>query len=44
VRWDDPGIGIEWPAAPDVMSPRDRALPSVDLERLRNEGLAAALG
>jgi dTDP-4-dehydrorhamnose 3,5-epimerase len=23
VRWDDPKLGIEWPAAPEVISPRD---------------------
>lgn len=26
-RWDDPGIGIEWPAKAVVMSDRDKALP-----------------
>lgn len=31
VRWDDPAIGIEWPAAPSVISPRDASYP--DLER-----------
>ncbi len=27
VRWDDPDIAIAWPAAPEVLSDRDRALP-----------------
>lgn len=26
-RWDDPAFGIEWPAAPAVMSDRDRSFP-----------------
>lgn len=27
LRWNDPAIGIDWPAAPSVVSPRDAALP-----------------
>ena len=27
VRWDDPAFGIAWPAAPQVISDRDRAWP-----------------
>ncbi|WP_198377972.1 dTDP-4-dehydrorhamnose 3,5-epimerase family protein [Neoroseomonas rubea] len=27
VRWDDPAFGIAWPAAPAVMSERDRSWP-----------------
>jgi dTDP-4-dehydrorhamnose 3,5-epimerase len=27
VRWDDPAIGIVWPAAPAVISERDRSYP-----------------
>jgi dTDP-4-dehydrorhamnose 3,5-epimerase len=27
VRWDDPAIGIDWPAAPASMSERDRGYP-----------------
>ncbi len=27
VRWDDPGIGVEWPFRDPVLSPRDLALP-----------------
>jgi dTDP-4-dehydrorhamnose 3,5-epimerase len=44
IRWDDPAVGIEWPIAPEVMSDRDRELPGVDLDRVRELGLAAALG
>ena len=29
VRWDDPGIGVDWPLTPVVMSDRDRTLPTV---------------
>lgn len=29
VRWDDPALAIAWPAAPEVMSGRDRELPSL---------------
>lgn len=28
-RWDDPEIGIDWPAEPTVVSKRDRALPAL---------------
>jgi dTDP-4-dehydrorhamnose 3,5-epimerase len=32
VRWNDPGIGIEWPLDPgDTMSEKDRNWPDVDL-------------
>ena len=27
IRWNDPAIGIAWPFAPAVVSPRDAALP-----------------
>ncbi len=27
VRWDDPTFGIEWPAEPQVMAPRDAGYP-----------------
>lgn len=30
VRWDDPAFGIEWPAAPALMSPADAAYPHLD--------------
>lgn len=29
VRWDDPAFGIEWPAAPTVISERDASYPFV---------------
>jgi dTDP-4-dehydrorhamnose 3,5-epimerase len=29
-RWDDPAIGIEWPAAPQIILPRDREFPPFD--------------
>ena len=30
VRWDDPAIGIDWPAAPALISERDRAYPLLE--------------
>jgi len=30
VAWDDPGLGIGWPARDPVLSDRDRANPSLD--------------
>ncbi len=27
VRWDDPAFGIQWPAAPELISERDRTYP-----------------
>ena len=29
VRWDDPDLGIEWPVAETIVSPRDARLPSL---------------
>jgi dTDP-4-dehydrorhamnose 3,5-epimerase len=29
VRWDDPAIAIEWPAAPEVISARDASYPDL---------------
>jgi dTDP-4-dehydrorhamnose 3,5-epimerase len=29
VRWDDPGIGIDWPVKAPLLSPKDAALPSL---------------
>lgn len=29
IRWDDPALGIEWPIAEPVLSPKDRALPTL---------------
>jgi dTDP-4-dehydrorhamnose 3,5-epimerase len=30
VRWDDPGIGIEWPVQDPVLSGKDAAAPLLD--------------
>ncbi len=30
-RWSDPAFGIEWPAVPSVISPRDAAYPLLNL-------------
>jgi dTDP-4-dehydrorhamnose 3,5-epimerase len=27
IRWDDPGLGVTWPAAPAIISDRDRGFP-----------------
>ena len=32
-RWDDPALGIEWPAEPTVVSDRDRTWPALPLRR-----------
>jgi hypothetical protein len=29
LRWDDPALGIPWPATDPIVSPRDRALPGL---------------
>jgi dTDP-4-dehydrorhamnose 3,5-epimerase len=29
VRWDDPALGIEWPATPQVISQRDASYPDL---------------
>lgn len=29
-RYDDPGLGLRWPATPKLVSERDRALPPLD--------------
>lgn len=34
VRWDDPELGIRWPAPPSVISDRDAALPTLAELRL----------
>lgn len=42
-RWDDPGLGIEWPTAPTLISERDLTLQT--LEALRAElGRAESAG
>lgn len=43
LRWDDPGLSIEWAAAPVVMSSRDAAFPDIDVGRLATEGPGALL-
>ena len=30
IRWDDPAIGIDWPAQPAIISERDRSFPLLD--------------
>ena len=30
LRWDDPAIGIAWPAAPAIISERDRSYPLIE--------------
>jgi len=30
IRWDDPAIGIDWPAQPALISERDRSFPLLD--------------
>ena len=29
IRWDDPIIGVPWPVSDPILSPKDRALPSL---------------
>lgn len=29
VRWDDPALGIRWPLADPILSPRDRSFPDL---------------
>lgn len=35
-RWDDPAIGIDWPAAPANISDRDRSYPLIKVDRSNN--------
>jgi dTDP-4-dehydrorhamnose 3,5-epimerase len=35
LRWDDPAIGIEWPAIPQLISAKDRSHPNFQLPVLR---------
>lgn len=30
VRWDDPAFAVDWPAAPQLISPRDAAYPDYE--------------
>ena len=41
LRWDDRGLGIEWPFEPVVISERDSSFPDVDVELVRQQGTAA---
>jgi dTDP-4-dehydrorhamnose 3,5-epimerase len=34
VRWNDPAFAIDWPAAPEVISPADAGLPDFVLDSL----------
>lgn len=46
VRWDDPAIGIEWPDATPLLSPKDAAAPllaEIEPERLPVYDAASAL-
>lgn len=40
VRWDDPALGVSWPARPTVISARDAGYPDLDAERVRESGPA----
>ena len=43
VRWDDPGIGMEWPLDPgDTLSDKDKAWAEVDFDAVAAEMRAAA--
>jgi dTDP-4-dehydrorhamnose 3,5-epimerase len=35
LRWDDPAVGIVWPAVPEVVSEKDSSWPDLQLERSR---------
>ena len=41
VRWDDPELGIEWPVAEPLLSPKDAALPTLAELKPRLESMAA---
>lgn len=30
IRWDDPSLGVDWPAAPELISARDAGFPLLD--------------
>jgi dTDP-4-dehydrorhamnose 3,5-epimerase len=41
VRWDDPALGIEWPATPRLLSERDASFANLDVAVVRAEGPSA---
>ena len=43
LRWNDPGLGIAWPAAPVLLSAKDRAYPDWPLAALGVAAEAAVL-
>jgi dTDP-4-dehydrorhamnose 3,5-epimerase len=36
MRWDDPVLGVRWPAVPTIISERDAGYPDLDVEWLRS--------
>ena len=42
LRWDDPALGIRWPAEPAVISDKDRSWPNFVDERMRLAATAAS--
>jgi dTDP-4-dehydrorhamnose 3,5-epimerase len=38
LRWNDPALGIRWPAQPAVIAPRDATYPDLDLDALAEIG------
>ena len=38
LRWNDPALGIRWPAAPAVIADRDASYPDLDLSALAEVG------
>jgi dTDP-4-dehydrorhamnose 3,5-epimerase len=37
VRWDDPDIGVDWPVEDPILSPRDEALPFLNVTAVTAE-------
>ena len=44
IRWDDPGVGIEWPVAEPLLSGKDAAAPSLSDWLARAEARAFSWG